>query len=267
MEDRVEDLGWFHSNLDRHQAEALLLHNGQDGSYLLRICTNNENSYVLSCRCANSVKHFQISYDGKYYRFGMAIFETFSELVKHFENQPLLGGESAGQQFLKMKKTPGKETTSKCLAQEFQGPSTGVLTLLKYPYPRRVNEPSSYETVVIHAETGYNSSIKKFRPQSINSKEGYLTKQGLKIKSWRTRWFVLFRNELLYYKTKNEKQPLGIINLKICLSVTKDEEIGKNYAFRIHMPYRVYYVYAVSDIERQEWIDILCWKLIQNGIE
>nr|XP_047145003.1 dual adapter for phosphotyrosine and 3-phosphotyrosine and 3-phosphoinositide-like isoform X2 [Hydra vulgaris] len=237
MEDRVEDLGWFHSNLDRHQAEALLLHNGQDGSYLLRICTNNENSYVLSCRCANSVKHFQISYDGKYYRFGMAIFETFSELVKHFENQPLLGGES------------------------------GVLTLLKYPYPRRVNEPSSYETVVIHAETGYNSSIKKFRPQSINSKEGYLTKQGLKIKSWRTRWFVLFRNELLYYKTKNEKQPLGIINLKICLSVTKDEEIGKNYAFRIHMPYRVYYVYAVSDIERQEWIDILCWKLIQNGIE
>ncbi|XP_065651959.1 dual adapter for phosphotyrosine and 3-phosphotyrosine and 3-phosphoinositide isoform X8 [Hydra vulgaris] len=216
MEDRVEDLGWFHSNLDRHQAEALLLHNGQDGSYLLRICTSNENSYVLSCRCANSVKHFQISYDGKYYRFGMAIFATFSELVKHFENQPLLGGES------------------------------GVLTLLKYPYPRRVNEPSSYETVVIHAETGYDSSIKKFRPQSINSKEGYLTKQGLKIK---------------------EKQPLGILNLKICLSVTKDEEIGKKYAFRIHMPYRVYYVYAVSDIERQEWIDILCWKLIQNGNE
>ncbi|XP_065651958.1 dual adapter for phosphotyrosine and 3-phosphotyrosine and 3-phosphoinositide isoform X7 [Hydra vulgaris] len=221
MEDRVEDLGWFHSNLDRHQAEALLLHNGQDGSYLLRICTSNENSYVLSCRCANSVKHFQISYDGKYYRFGMAIFATFSELVKHFENQPLLGGES------------------------------GVLTLLKYPYPRRVNEPSSYETVVIHAETGYDSSIKKFRPQS----------------SWRTRWFVLFRNELLYYKSKKEKQPLGILNLKICLSVTKDEEIGKKYAFRIHMPYRVYYVYAVSDIERQEWIDILCWKLIQNGNE
>lgn len=30
----------------------------------------------------------------------------------------------------------------------------GVLTLLKFPYPRDIEEPDSYETVRVHAEWG-----------------------------------------------------------------------------------------------------------------
>ena len=30
----------------------------------------------------------------------------------------------------------------------------GILTLLKYPYPRDVEEPDKYETVRVHAEWG-----------------------------------------------------------------------------------------------------------------
>ena len=85
---------WFHPNLNRHHAEALLIQNGQDGSYLLRHCTSEKADYVLSCRCVNSVKHFQIKWDGKFYKFGMGLFSNFSEFVKHFENKPLIGGES-----------------------------------------------------------------------------------------------------------------------------------------------------------------------------
>ena len=37
-------------------------------------------------------------------------------------------------------------------------PSTGVLTLLKHPYPRDVQEPVQYETVRVHAEWGNRPS-------------------------------------------------------------------------------------------------------------
>jgi dual adaptor for phosphotyrosine/3-phosphotyrosine/3-phosphoinositide len=49
---------------------------------------------LLTCRCANSVKHFQIGWDGHKYTFGMGKFDCLSEFVEHFENKPLIGGDS-----------------------------------------------------------------------------------------------------------------------------------------------------------------------------
>ena len=37
----------------------------------------------------------------------------------------------------------------------------GVLTRLKYPYPRDVEEPNMYETVRIHAEIGRTFSVQE----------------------------------------------------------------------------------------------------------
>ena len=48
----------------------------------------------LFFRCANSVKHFQIGWDGSQYKFGMGTFSCLSEFVEHFENKPLIGGDS-----------------------------------------------------------------------------------------------------------------------------------------------------------------------------
>ncbi|KAJ8336302.1 hypothetical protein SKAU_G00396450 [Synaphobranchus kaupii] len=83
---------WYHYDLSRHAAEALLLSNGRDGSYLLRNGHEGPNFLALSVR-------------------------TF---VEHFANQPLLGSDS------------------------------GTLLILKSPYPRRVEEPSIYESVRVH---------------------------------------------------------------------------------------------------------------------
>lgn len=85
---------WFHPNLNRHHAEALLIQNGQDGSYLLRESTTNQGEYSLSVRCANTAKHFQIGWDGTHYTFGMGRFSSLKDFVEHFENKPLIGGES-----------------------------------------------------------------------------------------------------------------------------------------------------------------------------
>ena len=40
------------------------------------------------------MKHFQIGWDGKHYTFGMGKFANLNDFVDHFENKPLIGGES-----------------------------------------------------------------------------------------------------------------------------------------------------------------------------
>ncbi|XP_057309550.1 dual adapter for phosphotyrosine and 3-phosphotyrosine and 3-phosphoinositide-like isoform X2 [Hydractinia symbiolongicarpus] len=233
----VEELDWFHPNLNRHHAEALLIQNGKDGSYLLRTSTSHDGEYSLSCRCADSVKHFQIGWDGVYYTFGMGTFNSLAEFVKHFENKPLIGGES------------------------------GVLTILKFPYPRDIEEPDKYETVRVHAEwkdrpTSMNDDV--CQPASINSKEGYLTKQGGRFKSWKARWFVLCKNELKYYKTKGDKVPIRTLDLNKCTTIEEDFNTGKEHTIRIEMPDRHFFVFAATQSEKQEWLDILQWKMNQK---
>lgn len=45
-------------------------------------------------RCANSVKHFRIGWDGQKYTFGMGKFDCLDEFIEHFENKPLIGSDS-----------------------------------------------------------------------------------------------------------------------------------------------------------------------------
>ncbi|KAG8593152.1 hypothetical protein GDO81_000740 [Engystomops pustulosus] len=170
--DDLESLGWFHDNLSRHAAEALLLTNGQDGSYLLRTSDSNANVYSLSVRAKDSVKHFQVFQCGTTVKFGFNEFLSVKDFIQHFANQPLIGSES------------------------------GTLILLKYPYPRSVEEPSIYESVRVHTamQTGRSEDDLVPVAPSLGTKEGYLTKQGGRVKSWKTRWFTLARNELKYYK-------------------------------------------------------------------
>lgn len=230
----VENLPWFHPNLNRHHAEAILLQNGQDGSYLLRTSATNVGEYSLSVRCSSSVKHFQIGWDGTHYVFGMGKFSSLMDFVAHFEKKPLIGGES------------------------------GLLTLLKFPYPRDVAEPVQYDTIHVHAEWGErptSQDMSHAQPESLNSKEGYLTKQGGMVKNWKARWFVLCKSELKYYKTKMDEQPIRTLDLDKCFGVEEDFECGKENTFRIEMPGRTFRIYANSEKDKNSWLQILKWKM------
>lgn len=44
-----------------------------------------------------------------------------------------------------------------------------------------------------------------------SERKGLLTKQGGRVKSWKTRWFVLTDNCLYYFRAENDPQPLGIM--------------------------------------------------------
>ena len=56
---------------------------------------------VLSCsgsfityRAADAVQHFHLYWRGDHFAFGHGTYDTVEELAEHFENKPLLGGES-----------------------------------------------------------------------------------------------------------------------------------------------------------------------------
>uniref|UniRef100_A0A3Q4BS11 SH2 domain-containing protein n=1 Tax=Mola mola TaxID=94237 RepID=A0A3Q4BS11_MOLML len=120
MGDELETLSWYHCDLSRHAAEALLLSNGKDGSYLLRNSNDGPGCYALSVRAKDSVKHFHVTRKDNGYVFGFNEFPSLQDFVNHFANQPLLGSDA------------------------------GTLIVLKCPYPWLVEEPSIYESVRVH---------------------------------------------------------------------------------------------------------------------
>uniref|UniRef100_A0A8C2T572 Dual adapter for phosphotyrosine and 3-phosphotyrosine and 3-phosphoinositide n=1 Tax=Coturnix japonica TaxID=93934 RepID=A0A8C2T572_COTJA len=226
---------WYHYNLTRHAAEALLLSNGKDGSYLLRKSNEREDLYSLSVRGKDSVKHFHIEYTGTSLKFGFNEFSSLKELVLHFANQPLIGSE------------------------------TGTLIVLKHPYPHEVEEPSIYESVRVHTamQTGRTENDLVPNAPSLGTKEGYLIKQGKIVKNWKTRWFTLHRNELKYFKDQTATEPIRALDLTECSAVQFDYSQERVNCFCLVFPLRTYYLCAKTGIEADEWIKILRWKLVR----
>ena len=195
----IKDLNWYHGNLTRHVGEALLMANGVEGSYLLRD-GSDDNILCISVRLKDSVKHFKIVKDENVYKFGITEFNSLESLITHFANQPLLGG------------------------------SSGTLVLLKHPYPKVVEEPDHYESITLHSTVQSGATGKDLEYQthadSLASKEGFLTKQGWFVKSWKTRWFVLAKYELSYYADRSKEKPIKTLDLTDCQGCCKDESTG-----------------------------------------
>uniref|UniRef100_A0A8C9EPZ6 Dual adapter for phosphotyrosine and 3-phosphotyrosine and 3-phosphoinositide n=2 Tax=Pavo cristatus TaxID=9049 RepID=A0A8C9EPZ6_PAVCR len=235
LDEELRALGWYHYNLTRHAAEALLLSNGKDGSYLLRKSNEREDLYSLSVRGKDSVKHFHVEYTGTSLKFGFNEFSSLKELVMHFANQPLIGSE------------------------------TGNLIVLKHPYPHEVEEPSIYESVRVHTamQTGRTENDLVPNAPSLGTKEGYLIKQGKIVKNWKTRWFTLHRNELKYFKDQTATEPIRALDLTECSAVQFDYSQERVNCFCLVFPLRTYYLCAKTGIEADEWIKILRWKLSQ----
>jgi dual adaptor for phosphotyrosine/3-phosphotyrosine/3-phosphoinositide len=143
------------------------------------------------------------------------------------------------------------------------GGDSGILTILKSPYPREVEEPDVYDSIRVHAEGGSSDPNEQQPTFAIASKEGYLTKLGHHRKSWKTRWFVLYKNELSYYETRDKKKcnPIRVIDLKSVSEVCADNSQSKENCFKIITSYRTFFLIAISAQDAEDWIKILRWKL------
>jgi len=215
----MEELDWNHGNISRHTAEALLMANGREGSFLLR---DVKEGHCLSVRGRDSVKHFKIEQTSEGISFAHSLFDDLDQLLQILANQVILCGQTGD------------------LSKNFD---QGTLLTLKYPYPKQVVEPDTYdEIMMLHSTIRENATLDDLNEQMkavpLASKSGFLTKQGGSIKSWKTRWFVVVRNELSYYIDRSSEKPIKTLNL---------EECGR-----------------LSSEDLKEWTSIIEWKMKQN---
>lgn len=56
--------------------------------------------HIILFRCLDSVKHFKLSCDNGKLFFGAGEFSSVGELLTHFQNYPIIGGETGGLLFL-----------------------------------------------------------------------------------------------------------------------------------------------------------------------
>lgn len=95
-------------------------------------------------------------------------------------------------------------------------------------------------------------TIKALHP---NDREGFMTKQGGSVKSWKKRWFILKGTALYYFKkNKPDTEEQGQIDLTAQSFVKQEEKHGKKHAFSVGTTKRVYYMYADTEQESIAWI-------------
>jgi len=116
-------------------------------------------------------------------------------------------------------------------------------------------------------------SVVTIKSLAVPEHEGWMTKQGGSVKSWKRRWFILKGPNLYYFKaSRPETEMQGVIELTPTSFVKPQAKHGKSQAFAVGSQgqKRVFFMYADQDSESVSWmksinaaIDRL--KAAQNG--
>lgn len=92
--------------------------------------------------------------------------------------------------------------------------------------------------------------------------EGWLTKQGGSIKTWKKRWVILKDRTLYYYKTNKDQVFTGKIDLEPTSLVKEEPDKKKHNLFSITTAKRIYSMYPDTPDQVKLWVDA-----ILRGIE
>ncbi|XP_063690073.1 pleckstrin homology domain-containing family A member 1-like isoform X2 [Bolinopsis microptera] len=93
-------------------------------------------------------------------------------------------------------------------------------------------------------------------------REGYLIKQGQKIKNWKRRWFTL-SSSALTYREEESTAAKGIIYMaEVILARRSCKYPDKKFLFEVITKKRTYYMMASSQDEMTTWTDALTTILI-----
>jgi chromosome segregation ATPase len=109
------------------------------------------------------------------------------------------------------------------------------------------------------------SSDRSVNLQRALAKEGYLTKEGDKFKTWHRRFFRIVKDEggqyqLLYFETQDARKPLKAVNLHgAFVSLAPEKENGTNrlFCFKLRTHGRILFLNANSRADREEWTKYL----------
>ncbi|CAG2212609.1 CYTH [Mytilus edulis] len=148
--------------------------------------------------------------------------------------------------------------------------------LLKSLYESIKNEPFK-----IPEDDGNDLMHTFFNPD----KEGWLWKQGGRVKNWKRRWFILNDNCLYYFQFTTDKEPKGIIPLEnIQVREVPTEKANKPNCFELYTPvqdiikackmdkegkvvegkHSVYRMSAATKDDKDEWIRCIKASISEN---
>jgi len=93
-------------------------------------------------------------------------------------------------------------------------------------------------------------------------RQGWLTKEGAKWKTWKRRWFMLdeSNSRLFYYPTKRDvpdDKYLGFVNLDdatCAIALEPDAKGGKRHLFQIVTPSRTWYLQGDTEEVKNQWL-------------
>lgn len=88
-------------------------------------------------------------------------------------------------------------------------------------------------------------------------KDGYLTKEGANIKSWKRRYFVLKNGVLTYAQSQQKPAELGRVHLSDVSVVQVSNRKNKPCCFEIVTPSRIYYFSADNEADKESWMNAL----------
>uniref|UniRef100_UPI00358E77ED pleckstrin homology domain-containing family A member 1-like n=1 Tax=Myxine glutinosa TaxID=7769 RepID=UPI00358E77ED len=120
---------------------------------------------------------------------------------------------------------------------------------------RLSQSPETKEGTEAKGSHGWYSSISGVEAAVI--KTGYCVKQGLVMKTWRRRYFVLDENMLRYYKSEEEKEPIKVVQVKDIKNAKESKNAMasmRDNLFEIITNNRTFLVQADSPLEMQNWI-------------
>lgn len=86
-------------------------------------------------------------------------------------------------------------------------------------------------------------------------KDGFLTKQGGSIKTWKKRWFVLKGDTIFYFKTPRDTEQTGEIKLESTCVCNPEKARGKKFYFSVTTPTRTFIMFAESEETMKQWVD------------
>lgn len=109
---------------------------------------------------------------------------------------------------------------------------------------------------IVHEKVTVQSSSHFHDPSIIH--EGYLYKKSSSVrKDWKRRWFVLRKNELLYYRGWKDLVAHPVCDMLLC-TVRQVKNAELRYCFEIISPNkRAYMLQALDENDLKTWMDAI----------
>ncbi|KAI7898963.1 uncharacterized protein BX663DRAFT_522670 [Cokeromyces recurvatus] len=117
--------------------------------------------------------------------------------------------------------------------------------------------------------------------QSFPEFEGWLYKQSDRYKTWNKRWFVLYGNNLFYFKNPRDSKMKGIIHLhgyRVILEVSSssnsssssininNNNMNKKCYFKLHHDFERTFFFYTTPSEIKQWIQVLMKATIKRDL-